>query len=156
MESRTCVSCRTAGGREREKRERDVGEGGVCKSRAWINGATACQSRASAGCQSQHQLEKVEYISSLASCRSPLTGLFFNYQGSLLSPTHTHIQLTHILQYRVTIYGYAVKENVLYANTIYYTIHYTILYHILHTTLYAILVYILCTMLYKILHYTVT
>lgn len=50
----------------------------------------ACQTCSSAACQCQHKAERLEYISSLASYRSAMTGLFFNYQASLLSLPLSH------------------------------------------------------------------
>ncbi len=50
----------------------------------------ACQTCSSTACQCQHKAERLEYISSLASYRSAMTGLFFNYQASLLSLSVSH------------------------------------------------------------------
>lgn len=74
----------------------------------------ACQTCSSAACQCQHKAERLEYISSLASYRSAMTGLFFNYQASLLSPSLSHTN-THTCAHACVPVGmYVVELHVCY------------------------------------------
>lgn len=86
-----CVCVYECAGREQVRTVMLRGEG---NDQDGLFFSQACQTCSSAACQCQHKAERLEYISSLASYRSAMTGMFFNYQASLLSlslsVTHTN------------------------------------------------------------------